>query len=152
MAPQTSAQLQVGQPQGAAARLAGLLAGLCLGLLAGGLLALLASESVWLEMRVNTGLLLPLGALLGGLAGLRRPLGPARPWMLALQAALLLAAAWLLGFDLQAFLVVPACLLREGCHLPGLSLGTANAVLAAWLLTGNALWLILGRRAAAPKE
>ncbi len=136
-------------PVGAPARLAGLLAGICLGLLAGGMLALLASHWVWLEMRVNTGLLLPLGALLGGLAGLLSPLGPAHPRMLWWQAGLLAAAAGLLGFDRQALLVVPACLLREGCHLPGLSLRMANVLLACWLLAGNALWLVLGRRAKA---
>ncbi|MBI5522782.1 MAG: hypothetical protein HY910_09150 [Desulfarculus sp.] len=134
------------QPRPALQRLAGLLAGLCLGLLAGCLLALLAGRWVWLGMRVNTGLLVPLGALLGGLAGLKKPLGAARPWLLAAQAALVAAAAWLLGFDRQALLVVPACLFREGCHLPGLSLTTTNALLASWLLAGNALWLVLGRR------
>jgi hypothetical protein len=98
-------------------------------------------------MRINTGLLLPMGALLGGLLGLTKPLVPARPAWLAVQAALLATSAGFLHFDLQALLVVPACLLREGCHLPGLSLNMANAILAAWLLAGNVLWLILWRRA-----
>ncbi|MBI4799497.1 MAG: hypothetical protein HY794_12385 [Desulfarculus sp.] len=139
------------RPGQAPQRLAGLLAGLCLGLLAGCLLALLADRWVWLGMRVNAGLLVPLGALLGGLAGLKKPLGAARPWLLAAQAALLAAAAWLLGFDRQALLVVPACLFREGCQMPGLSLATINALLASWLLAGNALWLILGRRLGQPR-
>lgn len=139
-------------PPTLARRLAGLLAGLCLGLLAGCLLGLLADSWVWLGMRVNTGLLLPLGALLGGLAGLKKPWVATRHWLLAMQAALLAAAAGLLGFDRQALLVVPACLLREGCHLPGMSLNITNALLACWLLAGNALWLFLGRRLSQPQR
>lgn len=132
-------------------RVAGLAAGACLGFLAGGLSALLASRSIWLEMRINTGLLLPLGLVLGALAGLRGRACLARRRLWLWEALLLLAGAGLLGFDWPALQVVPACLLREGCLLPRLSLGQANALLVAGLLAGNALWFAFARRAGSGK-
>ena len=120
------------------AALAGLARGALFGFVLGLLLSLLAGSWVWLEMRVNVGLLIPGMALacLAVAAGWRH-LFPYRFFVL-LQLLLFAAFIILYGFDPVALRVVPASFFRQGIQAPVMSLDAANVVLGLILTVGNA--------------
>ncbi|MDR3630974.1 MAG: hypothetical protein P4L42_11615 [Desulfocapsaceae bacterium] len=107
------------------------------GLVAGLILSLLASRSIWLEMRINTGLLLPLAAVCTILTGF--PARRKRSCILGLEVLLVLLLLVTYGFDPRALLVVPAALFREGFFLQACDSRSINGILAGCLILGNSL-------------
>ncbi len=108
-----------------------------IGLLAGFILSICAGRSIWLEMRINTGLFLPLATILTIAAGTLQkrqvPTGVAVGMEIFLVFLLLLVY----GFDPDALLVVPASTFREGFFLHGLRFFSLNCILATILFLGN---------------
>lgn len=103
------------------------------------LLSLLSASWVWLEMRVNTGLMIPVVTLVcmamavwkGNIFGYRI--------FIFFQILLMIAFVALYGFDPVALRVVPACLFREGFHMADMSMNVSNIILVAILVAGNVL-------------
>lgn len=108
-----------------------------IGLLAGFLLSLLADRSIWLEMRVNTGLLLPLTMAIAVVAGIFSERRIPAPLILGLEIVLILLLLAVYGFDLQALLVIPASAFKEGFFLQAWDGRTVNGLLAVLFLLGN---------------
>ncbi len=109
------------------------------GLVAGFVLSQLADQSVWLEMRVNTGLFLPVAALAAAVVGALCPHHiPAVP-VLVLEILFVGLIVFSYGFDPQALLVVPAATFREGFYLRFLDLKTIDPLIGLLLLGGNLL-------------
>jgi len=108
-----------------------------IGLLAGFILSIIAGRSIWLEMRINTGLFLPLATVIAIIAGtlLKRQV-PAKV-AVAMEILLVFQLLLVYGFDPDALLVVPASIFREGFFLHGLAFFRLNCILAAILLLGN---------------
>ena len=115
-----------------------------IGLLAGFILSILAGRSVWLEMRVNTGLLLPLAAVITIIAGTFSTRQV--PAMAAIGMEIFLVCLLLLvyGCDPQALLIIPASSFKEGFFLSAFDVRTLNGILAAVFLVGNAILLSPG--------
>lgn len=108
-----------------------------LGVVAGFLALLLLSSSVWLEMRINTALVLPLFGLVGFAASLlwtdRIP--PTLAVILQFSVVLLFFVRY--GIDAGMMSVMPAMLLREGFYLHFLSNSITNLVLVILMGLGN---------------
>ncbi len=121
--------------------LKGALTGFTLGLI----LAVLAGSWVWLEMRVNTGLLIPAATFLCLVFSFwtRKDF----PYSLFLmgQVLLLFVLLAIYGFDRGALCAVPVYLFREGFHGSDLTQGTAGSLLEGILLSGNLLWIVFRR-------
>ncbi len=115
-----------------------------IGLLAGFILSILADRSVWLEMRVNTGLLLPLAAVLTIIAGAFSTRQV--PAIAAIGMEIFLVCLLLLGYgcDPDALLIVPASTFKEGFFLSAFDVRTLNVILAAVFLVGNGVLLSPG--------
>jgi len=98
------------------------------GFVLGYLVALLLGRSVWLEMRMNTGLAIPVCTLACVLFSLWKGITIRYPVFLLLE--LLSGATFLLiyRFEMDAFLIIPASLFREGFRLSSVSLGLINTV------------------------
>jgi hypothetical protein len=114
------------------------------GLVLGYLLALLLGRSVWLEMRVNIGLAIPVCTLACILFSFWKRTTIRYAIFLFLELSLVVTFLFLYRFELDAFLVIPACLFREGCHLNFAGLGFINILLAVILFAGNFLWIFRG--------
>ena len=112
------------------------------GFLVSFLLAVLLGQSVWLEMRVRVGMVIPWFVLLFIFWGLRKRLRTTFFSVLLLQGVLLLTFLVAYHFQWGALTVVPATLVREGLYLTSLGLRQANVVLVLILAAGNAAWLI----------
>jgi hypothetical protein len=121
-----------------AAALAGLARGTLFGFILGLLLSLLAGSWVWLEMRVNVGLLIP-GMTIVCLATAAE-WGNQFPYrfLVLLQLISIVVFIALYGFDPVALRVVPASFFREGFQAPAMSLDAANIALGVILTAGNA--------------
>jgi hypothetical protein len=122
-----------------AAALTGLVRGALFGFILGLLLSFLAGSWVWLEMRVNVGLLMP-GMMLACLAAAAvwENLFPYRFFAL-LQLLSIAVFIALYGFDLVALRVIPASFFREGFQTPAaMSLDATNVALGVILTAGNA--------------
>jgi len=112
-----------------------------IGLLFGYILSVCAGRSIWLEMRINTGLLLPLMTVLAIFAGnLCKWQVPAKA---AVAKEIFLVILFLLfyGIDPDVLLVLPASTFREGFFLHGITFFSLNGILAAILLSGNGVLL-----------
>ncbi len=108
-----------------------------IGLLIGFILSIFAGRSIWLEMRINTGLFLPLTTVLTVFAGtLLKWRAPARV-AICLEIFLVILILFVFGFDPDALLVIPASTLKEGFFLHGFSFFRLNCILAAVFLLGN---------------
>lgn len=121
-------------------------AGAVLGLL----MSLGLSRVVWLEMRIKTGLLIPLCAAAFVVLWNRSGRFATLRLVLALQVALGVLFLMAGGWDPVCLEVLPSALVRDGLGLSGVSLATLNW----WLLAGVALgnlalaWAGPGRRPA----
>lgn len=105
----------------------------------GFLLALLSASWVWLEMRINTGLMIPSATFVClAMAAWKGNIFNYRNFLFS-QILLMIAFVLIYGFDSVALRVVPACLFREGFPITFMSIDTANVVLVAILSGGNAL-------------
>ena len=127
-----------------------LAAGIYAGALAGLFLSLVLSRFVWLEMRVKTGLLIPVCALgpavFRGRAG--RLLPGAGLWaILAVQGVLILLILAAGDFDPASLAVLPAALVRDGLGLSGVPLATLDWWLLGAVVLGNAAWAAAYRSA-----
>lgn len=91
-------------------------------------LALLCAQWTWLELRVNTGMLILLGCLLGPVYGLRKNAG--RPLLRGSFAVLAVLGAGLLitQGDVAAMRILVGAMVREGMFLPDLSLQGAELI------------------------
>ncbi|MEI8172690.1 MAG: hypothetical protein WCH07_04300 [Deltaproteobacteria bacterium] len=104
----------------------------------GFLLGLLSASWVWLEMRINTGLMIPSVTLVClAIAAWKGNIFNHRIFLFS-QILLMIAFVLLYGFDPVALRVVPACLFREGYQMMNMPLDTANSILVAILIGGNA--------------
>jgi hypothetical protein len=111
------------------------------GLVAGYCLALVLGRSVWLDMRVTTGHVIPIFTACFALS-IRVRRWPVRltPFLLLeLLAAALLFSFY--GFSSAALLIVPAGLFREGFHLSSVSLLKIDLFLLCFLGAANAVWI-----------
>lgn len=100
------------------------LAGLNLGLF----LALLAAQWTWLELRANTGLLIPVGLFIGLIVGVVKLIH--HPFLGGVVA---IGAPWLAGLILAQgnpanLWILTGSMFREGILLPSLSLNAANSL------------------------
>ncbi|MBF0550558.1 MAG: hypothetical protein HQK60_08485 [Deltaproteobacteria bacterium] len=111
------------------------------GLIIGFLITTVSNHWVWLDMRFNSGVSIPIFVVLFGIIGLSTGLSVRFRAFLILEAILL--AVWLIdyGFDLDALLVVPASLVRDGLRLHTLTLPEINLGLGLVVLAGNLAWL-----------
>lgn len=118
--------------------------GLATGLAAGLTVALLLGRWTWLEMRVNTSLVVPLfmcGSLLWAWWEGRRTSGPRKGWLWYLLLAQLVLAGVMFAcypMDWDVWTIMPASLLREGLLLTHIiTLNQANGLLLVLLGAGN---------------
>lgn len=111
------------------------------GFVLGYLLAFLLGRSVWLEMRFNTGLVIP-GAAAGSMFfSLLKKIKIRYPVFLLLQIISILVFFLLYPFEISTLTIIPGCLFREGCRLTSLGLPWINMILAFLLLAGNVIWI-----------
>ena len=108
-----------------------------IGLLAGFILSTFAGRSVWLEMRINTGLLLPLTTAVAIIAGTSSNKQVPAMVPIGMEIFLVLLLLLIYGFDPNALLVIPALTFKEGFFLATFDLRTLNSILGALLLLGN---------------
>jgi hypothetical protein len=111
------------------------------GLVAGYCVALLLGRSVWLEMRVNIGHVLPLSVACFVLAFANRKRPMRLTWFLLFEllAPVLLFSVY--GFSSSTILIVPASFFRDGFHLDSLSLLKIDLFLLCFLGMANAVWI-----------
>ena len=111
-----------------------------MGFLVGFFLTVAARQSVWLEMHVNTGVVVPITVLLFAF-GFRKKLPIHSPVVVFLELLLLFVFLLAYRFEWLALSVVPASLLREGLYATNLSLSQANVILGLIFLAGNVAWV-----------
>ncbi|MBF0496281.1 MAG: hypothetical protein HQK58_06860 [Deltaproteobacteria bacterium] len=111
------------------------------GLVIGFMITILSNHWVWLDMRFNSGVIIPIFVVLGGIIGLGTGLSFSFRVFLLLEAICM--AVWLIdyGFDLDALLVVPASLIRDGLRVHTLTLPEINLGLVLVVMAGNLAWL-----------
>ncbi len=108
-----------------------------IGLLAGFILSIFAGSSIWLEMRINTGLFLPLMTVIAIFAGtMFKWRVPARVGV-GMEIILVSLLLLVYGFDPDALLAIPASTFKEGFFLHGFTFHSLNCILASILLLGN---------------
>jgi hypothetical protein len=118
------------------------LTGVMTGFILGLGLAVLAGSFVWLDMRVNVGLLIPAAAFLCPVFAYWKRKTFSYTLFLAGQGLLFVVLIAVYGFDAGALWSVPASLLRDGFYSAGLPLETARSIVGAILLGGNLLWIV----------
>lgn len=111
------------------------------GLVAGFLFAFILGRSVWLEMRLNIGHVIPVSVSLAVLIFIlrRRPITLFSFLFLELFAVLLVFSLY--GFDFSTIIIVPAALFRDGFHLSSLSLRGISIFLLCLLGAANVVWI-----------
>lgn len=119
-----------------------------MGFLVGFLLAVLLSQSVWLEMRIHVGKLIPWVVVILTFLGFRKKVNASFSVVLLLQGCLLLTFLVVYHFQWGALRVIPASLMREGLYLTRLSLEQANVLLVLTLAAGNLAGMIPSHLAA----
>lgn len=132
--------------------LAIILKGALIGFTLGLILAVLAGSWVWLEMRVNVGLLIPSATFLCPVfTSWTRKVFSYSVFMMG-QVFLLIVLLAIYGFDAGALCAVPAYLFREGFHGTGLTLATAGLMVGGIFLSGNLLWIAFSREHLFPTD
>jgi hypothetical protein len=111
------------------------------GMTAGLLAVMLLDQWLWLEMRVNISILLPLAMLAGMLLAVFFKRTPTTAKALVAQSLCLLIFLYIYDFNFQALWVVPATWFREGFYLNGISIHELNWMLAAIFIVGNGSFL-----------
>jgi len=120
-----------------------------IGLLAGFILSVFAGRSIWLEMRINTGLFLPLMTVIAVSAGTLFKWRVSARVTVALEIFLVILLFFVYGFDPDALMVIPASTFKEGFFLHSLDFFHLNCILAAVIFLGNCSILgapVLARR------
>jgi len=100
------------------------------------------SRWVWLEMRVKTGLLIPVLAVVFLVVGARRRWAPSGPALVALQLTAMAALLAAGGFQDGVLSVLPSALVRDGLGLSGVSLGAINRGLLSAAAAANICWVL----------
>ena len=117
-----------------------------IGFTLGFVLAVPVGSWVWLEMRVNVGLLIPAATFLCPVfACWKRKAFPYSLFLMG-QVLLFIILLAIYGFDAGALWAIPASLFREGFHGTGLTLATAGLMVGGIFLGGNFLWMFSLRR------
>jgi hypothetical protein len=111
------------------------------GVVLGYFLALLLGRSVWLEMRFNIGLMIPVCTLACILFSVWKRITIRYSFFLFLELLTVVTFLFVYRFEMDAFLVIPGCLLREGCRLNFVGLGFINIFLGIILFAGNFIWI-----------
>jgi len=112
-----------------------------LGGILGYLLALFLGRSIWLEMHMNTGRMIPGFGLFGILFSFWRRFTVRYEAFLLLELISVATSFLVYRFESGAVLIIPACLFREGCGLTSVSVYTTNIILGATLFAGNLAWI-----------
>ena len=112
------------------------------GLLTGFILSILAGRSVWLEMRVNTSLLLPLATTVAIVTGTFSNRQVPVTAAIGLEIVLVFLLLLVYGCDPDALLVIPAAAFKEGFFLSAFNVRTLNGILTAVFLAGNGVLFI----------
>ncbi len=113
------------------------------GMVLGMMLSLFLIRSVWIDMRINTSLFLPLSVLAWTGAGVFFNKIPSAVLVLVLQAVLGLILMYTCGLDIGAWAVLPAALAKEGLFLKFMNLSSINYALIFLFLAGNLTLLTL---------
>jgi len=132
--------------------LAIILEGALIGFTLGLILAVLAGSWVWLEMRVNVGLLIPAATFLCPVSTFWMRKAFSYSLFLMVQVFLLIVLIGIYGVDAGALCAVPAYLFREGFHGTGLTLATAGLMVGGIFLGGNLLWIAFSRERLFPTD
>jgi hypothetical protein len=123
-----------------------ILKGALIGFTLGLILAVLAGSWVWLEMRVNVGLLIPATTVLCSLLAFWKKITLSYlPFFIA-QTLLVITLLALYGPAADALRSVPAYLFREGFLCTGLARETAGSMVGGILVGGNLQWIIFNRK------
>ena len=111
------------------------------GFLFGYLLAILISCSIWLEMRLNSGIVIPLSTGIFLLIG--SPYCKALNFkrLMGFECFVIILFMVRYNFQLESLPVVPAILLREGTSMNFISIGQINMILVLIIFIGNLAWI-----------
>ena len=108
-----------------------------LGMVSGFVVLMLLTHSLWLEMRINTALVLPLFTVVGFMSAFFYKKNVPSGVLIFLQGCVILLVLLNYHFDFGALAVMPAIWLREGFLLHSLDIREANIVLAVMVIFGN---------------
>ncbi|MDA8236034.1 MAG: hypothetical protein M0Z31_14810 [Clostridia bacterium] len=112
------------------------------GFIVGYILALVLGQWIWLDMRVNIALIVPVCILAGiGLALWNQCLN-SKFWLWIPEAIVCLILLVLYWGRLDAITVIPGIIFKEALYLGFINLDMANILLVLVLILGNALWFI----------
>jgi len=113
------------------------------GLLAGNIIAMIFNQWIFLEMRVNIALVIPLSTLIGVAIYhfCRFEFQLKFIFLLELIFGSLIFTFY--SFSVESYLIIPASMFRDGFYLTSLSLGEINAVILAIFVIAN--FLIFGK-------
>jgi hypothetical protein len=112
-----------------------------MGMTAGFLVVMLLTQWLWLEMRVNISLALPLSTLAGLLFPVFFKKAPGAGEALIAQLLCILIFFYFFNCDIQALWVVPATWFREGFCLHSVSIHVINLAAAGIFIVGNGSFL-----------
>lgn len=113
----------------------------------GVLASILAFQSIWLEMRLNTAVLIPIVMVLCLILGaLLEKLGKRNLFQLRLKATIInlltCAVISILVLGIKRMRIIPASIVREGIGVTNISFDAINAILFIILLVGLILCFI----------
>ena len=111
------------------------------GLVIGFLFAFLLSCSVWLEMRVNIGHMIPISVAASVFFFTLTKRSITLVSFLLLELLTIFLVFSLYSFSSSTILIVPAALFRDGFHVGSLSLPRINLFLFCTLGTANVVWI-----------
>ncbi len=110
------------------------------GFISGCIGSLIFNQWIFLEMRININLLIPVFSL-GGIALYHiKGFKPGIRLFLILEIGLITLVSLLFGLNSDSYLIIPASMFRDGFFLTSLSLGEINLLLIAVFLAGNSLF------------
>lgn len=111
------------------------------GFVTGYLLSVVLSNWIWLEMRMNTSLIILIMTILGGIFGGVKKFKVNKMWFYG--AEIFAFIIFIIFYqDLSALSVIPAVKFKEAFFLSFLTISNANIILIILLLIGNVLWFI----------
>jgi len=116
------------------------------GFIAGNILAMILNQWIYLEMRVNVNLVIPLSAISGIAVYHFSRIKFKLKIIFALELIFGLLVCLLYNFSIESYSIIPASILREGFLLTSLSLGEVNViillifVIANFVLLKNLKW------------
>lgn len=115
------------------------------GFILGLIMALLASNSLWLEMRFNTGYFIYLGLLIALILRFSRIRCYCDYWKanLTLHMVLFSVIGFRCGGSIGQLQIIPASIIREGLFLKGIALSTINQMVILVVLVVQSV--LLGR-------